>query len=251
MTRFPTAAPSLLVSLGMVTYDVGKLFRTRWVWFADPHEITGVDEVVFLSYTDGAYEGFRKKVGMTSVIDLTKSEEALWEGMRKNFVRKQVRRGEDAGIRVREGTLEEFLPLYHSLQRMKQFPASAVRDAAQSGTVMIAERDGTILAGGLFLGDALQVRAYALASARLSQEGGQFREQVGYASRMLLWEAMRMYRAKGCRTFDLGGIKLDGTDEDRALAEFKEAFGGERVSYFFFRKTYSPLLTFFRSLRTL
>lgn len=237
--------------LGMVTYDVGRLFRTRWIWFADPYEVKGVDEVVFLSYTDGAYEGFRKKVGMTSVIDLTKSEEVLWEGMRKSFVRKQVRRGEDAGIRVREGTLEEFLPLYRSLQKLKQFPASAVRDAARVGTVMVVERDDTILAGGLFLGDAVRVRAYALASARFSKEGGQFREQVGYASRMLLWEAMRAYRAKGCQTLDLGGIKPDGSDEDRALAEFKEAFGGERVPYFFFRKTYSPLLTFFRSLRTL
>lgn len=235
----------------MVTYDVGTLFRTRWVWFEDPHEITGADEAVFLTYADGSYDGFRKKAGLTSVIDLSKSEEALWEGMRKNFVRKQIRRGEDTGILVREGTLAEFLPLYRSLQQAKGFQASAVRDAARTGTILIAERAGDILAGGLFLGDGVYVRAYALASARLSGMEGRFREQIGHASRMLLWEAMRSYRAQGYCSLDLGGIQPEGTAGDRALAEFKEAFGGERTPYFFFRKTYSPLLTFLRRLRTL
>lgn len=234
----------------MTQYDIRSLFKTRWVWFSEPSEVTGVDEVVFLSYEDGTFPGFRKKEGLTTVIDLTQSEEALWERMRKNFVRKQIRRGEDAGIVVREGTSEEFLPLYKAFQAGKGFPASAVRQAGRVGTVLVAEHEDTLLAGGLFLGNGKQVRAFALASGRLGTGSGRFREQVGYANRMLLWEAMKRFKQEGHITLDLGGIRPEGAPEDAALAEFKEAFGGVRTPYFFYRKTYSPLLTFVRKLRS-
>lgn len=231
----------------MISFDIQSVFRTRWIWFSEPHDVAGVDEVAFLSYEQQDVPGFKRKQGSTRVVRLSKPEEELWADLRETFVRKQILKGRASGIRVREGTLEEFLPLYRSLQEAKGFAPASVRAAAAVGTVLVAEQKGVLLSGGLFIGDGTRVRAYALASKRFNTGGGREREQVGYASRMVLWEAMRHYRAEGYQLFDMGGI--NSGEGGRTLNEFKEAFGGEEKLYFFYRKTYSPLLRFVRRIR--
>jgi len=235
----------------MVPFEFKRMFRTRWIWFSPPFEVANVDEAVFLEYRAGEYPGFRRKEGTTSIIDLTKSEEELWEAMRDKFIRKQIRRGEISGIVVREGTLADFMPLYRSLREGKRLEASDLRPIAQAGRILVAWFSGRPIAGGLFVGDGVSVRAYALASTRFATQVGHDREITGYGSRMLLWEAMRMFKREGYRMLDLGGISPDSArPEDRSLVEFKEAFGGVRTPQYFYRKTYSPLLRSLRRLRS-
>ena len=236
----------------MISFTFNRLFRTQWIWFSAPHEVEKADEVIFLDYSEGEYAGFRRKEGMTTIIDLTQKEEALWEGMREKFVRKQIRRGEALGISVREGTLQDFAPLYTSLRTGKQLASGNLQPVARVGTILIAEYEELPIAGGLFVGDGTYVRAYALASLRLAHaaKDGRMREIIGYGNRVLLWEAMKRFKREGYRVFDLGGVNpVSDNPEDRSLAEFKEAFGGTRAPYFFYRKTYSPLIQQFRRLR--
>lgn len=235
----------------MISFDTkGILFRTRWVWFALPTDVSGVDEVAFLSYQKEDSNGFRRKEGITQLIDLTQTEEELWQGLREKFVRKQIARGNVAGVTVREGTLKEFLPLYKSLKSAKRFAGGSVRSAATVGTVLVAEHDGVCVAGGLFIGDGTSVRAYALASARLQAHGGRMREIIGYGNRMVLWEALQMYRADGYLVFDMGGILPHSLDpKERSLVEFKKAFGGTEQPYYFYRKLYSRPLVLLRKTR--
>lgn len=236
----------------MITFTSGRLFSTRWIWFSSPHDIEQVDEVVFLDYHAGEYPGFRRKEGVTSVIDLTQSEEVLWDAMRDKFICKQIRRGESLGIMVREGVLADFAPLYASLRKSKRLPLSDLAPVVSVGRILIAEAPQSgILSGGLFIGDGTNVRAYALASKRFTARDGHTRELIGYGNRMIVWEAMQLFKQEGYRALDLGGINPDSSNqEDDSLAEFKEAFGGARTPYYFYRKTYSPYVRSLRRLRS-
>lgn len=236
----------------MIAFTSGRLFSTRWVWFSPPYDIEQVDEAVFLDYHAGEYSGFHRKEGMTSVIDLTQSEEALWDAMRDKFIRKQIRRGESFGITVREGVLADFAPLYASLHKWKRLPISDLAPAESVGRILVAEApQGGIISGGLFIGDGTNVRAYALASKRFAARDGHARELIGYGNRMVVWEAMKLFKREGYQALDLGGINPNSGDrEDDSLAEFKEAFGGARTLYYFYRKTYSPYVRSLRRLRS-
>lgn len=222
------------------------------MWFSSPYDVEQVDEVVFLDYHAGEYPGFHRKEGMTSVIDLTQSEESLWETMRDKFIRKQIRRGESSGITVREGVLADFAPLYASLHKWKRLPVSDLAPAASVGRILVAEASqGGIISGGLFIGDGTNVRAYALASKRCTARDGHARELIGYGNRMIVWEAMQLFKREGYRALDLGGIDPNSGDgEGNSLAEFKEAFGGARTPYYFYRKTYSPFVRSLRRIRS-
>lgn len=234
----------------MVTYDIQKLFTTRWVWFAGPSDVTDADEVVFFSYNEVHADGFRRKRGVTSVIDLQKTVEELWSALRKKFIRKQIIRGQTQGITVRLGTVSELFTVYHSFQNAKRITQKDIGFVAPFGDVFVAEYHGEALAVGLFLADTNYVRAYALASHRLDTAYQQMTERVGYANRMLIWEAVLHYKSKGCMQFDLGGINPEsGTQENQSLREFKEAFGGERIPHFYYRKMYSPVLALMRKAR--
>ena len=246
------SASSSAYSLSMIAFTSGCLFSTRWVWFSPPHDVEQVDEAVFLDYRAGEYPGFRRKEGVTSVIDLTQSEEALWSAMRDKFIRKQIRRGESLGITVREGALADFAPLYASLRTSKRLPVSDLAPVAVVGRILVAEAPQSgIMSGGLFIGDGTNVRAYALASKRFTARDGHARELIGYGNRMVVWEAMKLFKREGYRALDLGGINPNSGDpEDDSLAEFKEAFGGVRVPYYFYRKTYSSCVRSLRRLRS-
>jgi len=129
---------------------------------------------------------------------------------------------------------------------------SDLAPVAVVGRILIAEapQSGTI-SGGLFIGDGTNVRAYALASRRFTARDGHARELIGYGNRMVVWEAMKLFKREGYRALDLGGINPNSGDpEDDSLAEFKEAFGGVRVPYYFYRKTYSPYVRSLRRLRS-
>jgi hypothetical protein len=225
----------------------GRVFNTEWIWFGTPVDVSGVDEVAILSYETRSYPGFRRKSGITRTIDLTQNEEVLWENMREKFVRKQIERGVRAGIQVSVGSIADFMPLYDSLHAAKGFVPGSVADAAKVGEILIARRGTQVLSGGLFITDGVYVRAYALASARFSDVPAKEREIIGYASRMLIWEALQKYKKQGCHTFDMGGI----SENDGSLTEYKRAFGGSDQEYSFYRKTYNPWLQILRKLRKL
>lgn len=235
----------------MMTYGLRTgIFRTRWMWFAKPIDVDHVSENVTFSYENVPAPGFKKKQGLTTIINLLQSEDALRKGMREKFIRKQIKRGEEAGIVFRMSTTEEFLRIYREFRRARHLPRERVDEVARKGIVVAAEYRGVPLSVGLFIGDGVQARAYALASVRFSDEG-HTRELVGYANRILIWEIIRMLKKNGYQELDLGGIEPDSKDPNqRSLAEFKEAFGGERRPCFYYRKTYSPFLRWWRRIRS-
>jgi len=229
-------------------YNLNSFFRTYWRWFKNPEDVKGVDEAVYFSYEKVDVDGFRIKKGVTTAVGLSISEDEIYQGMRKKFIRKQITRGFSRGISVREGSYKELVPLYKSFRNKKHLGKVNIKEAAKVGTILLAECEGRVVAGGLFLSDGEHVRAHVLVSVRLS--GKDQVEVIGYANRILLWEAIKFFKNQGCKKFDFGGINIKSKKrEDISLAEFKEAFGGERIDCFYYHKIYSPLLKVIYRLR--
>ncbi|HAZ29034.1 MAG TPA: hypothetical protein DCY48_04665 [Candidatus Magasanikbacteria bacterium] len=229
----------------------GLFFRKDWRWFLEPKDIPNCDMVTFFSYTDAERQGFKKKEGTTSIIRLDRPLSAMWEGMRKNFIRKQIQRGEHNGIMIREDIdFQDFAKVYLPFRKQKGLAKDSLTPFREHGKLFGAFFEGRIIAAGVCIADHIYARAWALCSDRFQEGDGRMRDIVGQANRMLLWHAIRWAKETGRHVFDLGGIHPDATGgEERSLTEFKEAFGGERRKQWYYTKIYSRFLFFILRMR--
>ena len=226
-------------------------FKKKWIWFADPFDVSDADMVNFFSYNKTDREGFKRKKGITTVIDLSKSFDDIWINMRKKFIRKQINKGEKNGVIIKQdNNFNEFKKVYFNFRRDKQLAKDKYKVLKDNGLLFSAYYNKKIIAGGVFIADGQYMRAWALASARFWFDNGKIKEIIGQANRMIIWEAIKYAKEKGHKIFDLGGIKPNSFNQRRrAVAEFKEGFGGGRKNCFYYHKTYSKLLNFLTRLK--
>ncbi|MBT6334995.1 MAG: hypothetical protein HOJ29_03315, partial [Candidatus Magasanikbacteria bacterium] len=216
-------------------------FQKCWIWFSTPFDIPGASLINAFSYTKADVSGFRCKEGLTSIVDLTLDETILWENCRKSFIRKQITRGERAGIEIRQCTdFSEFKKIYTAFRKAKSLPLDDVYMFTE-GVLFGAYYKGEMIAANIYITEAPFTRLWVAASKRL--DGSSSREVVGWANRMLIWESMKWFKKYGYTHFDLGGFSSDSTDKkEQSLAEFKESYGGERTPCFYYHKVNSSLL---------
>ncbi len=228
-------------------------FRQKWAWFTSPQDEAGVDLLNVFSYDDVSAPGFKKKLGWTSVINLQQDLGVIKSKFRQKFILEQLEKGERKGIVVKQdNNFTGFYPLYKNFRALKKIARDRYAVLKREGILFSAYHEGEMLAGGIFIGDGASLRAWVLASKRLDNVSGPERELVGQANRLIIWEAIKYAKEHGYQLFDLGGINPDSGDRsEQGLAEFKEAFGGERVQTFYYTKSYSPLLNFWLKLRRL
>lgn len=234
----------------MKKYTEGGFFKKYWEWFADPREVEGVAIANFFSYSAVDVDGFKRKEGLTSVIDLTQPLEAIWERMRKKFVREQIEKGKRKGLTaVLSDDFASFESMYGRFTQQSDFDAVS-KHALRNGLLFLAYHESQAVAGGVFIADELHMRALALASRRFDETTGRMRDLIGEANRLVIWEAIQYGKANGKTVLDLGGIAPESDNAHwRAVATFKEAFGGERRSAYYYHKIYSPLLRAWMWLR--
>lgn len=234
----------------MKRYTVGTVFKKSWEWFAVPHEVAGVAIANFFSYEPVDILGFKRAEGLTTAIDLSRTSEDIWANMRKRFVREQIERGQRRGVVAgASNDFSAFQAMYQGLSRTLSFDTIAPGILQENGILFLAHYEGKPIAGGVFIGDGTFMRALALASTR-HEGGGRMRDIVGGANRLVIWEAIRYAKAHGYSLFDLGGIAPDSENPGtRAIAVFKEAFGGERRRQYYYAKIYSPLLRLWMRVR--
>ena len=226
----------------MKSYNYRSLiFKKGWRWFTEPADVSGLDMVDIFSYEDKNLDGFRKKVGLTTVVKLDKSLDDIWSGFRKKFIAEQIKKGERLGIKVVfDKNFDKFFKIYQEFRKNKGLPEESHSLLQREGTLVSAYYGGKMIAGGVFLADEKYIRAWVLASKRLSNEEKKLREITGWANRMIIWEVVKFAKKRNMAWVDLGG--LDSHPEEDSLSVFKEAFGGERVNTYFYHKAYSLLL---------
>jgi hypothetical protein len=185
------------------------------------------------------------------VIDLTQSEEALWQAMHHKH-RNVIRNAGRQGVLVKCG-MEHLDTAYHltlaSLLRSAGGPvgrrrivarmryadfARVVRGLDDHVRVLVADHDG--------VAQSAAVIPYSTHSAYY-MHGGSIAKPVSGASNLLQWSAIRMFRDMGVQRYNFFGVRVAPETGSKAegLRKFKERFGGEFVSGFMWKLPFSPV----------
>ena len=171
--------------------------------------------------------------GQTVVIDLSRSEEELWRGMRANH-RVQIRRARGRGVTVVEdehwSRLAEFVSVYWATMRRvgaeEQYylPVSYFeelrRRLGRSIHLLLVEKDGEVIAGGIYTqaGGVVQYHLGASASEHLHLN----------PVKVMFDHATRWAKRRGDDWLHLGG-GVGGADD--SLFHFKAGFSPLRCTF--------------------
>lgn len=177
---------------------------------------------------------FRSREFHTLVMDLTLSEEQLWERLEKKTCRYQLNKAKKLGgaVTVNEH-LDAAFDLFDDFFRRKPFRPPLARSEWQRIVghcdVFVAHHDGAPIAAHVVLKDP--PRARALMSATADRADAAARGAVSALNRHLHWHEFNHYRARGLTAYDFGGIVVDENAPEYAITEFKLTFNGERQSH--------------------
>ena len=166
----------------------------------------------------------------TLLVDLTLSDEGLLKSFRRQ-TRQNVRKSLDADLHVSEEDDPRGWTTLHELDlAMAERVATDMRSAdrfsetsqrwlkAGGRGALLVERSGdTATAAAIVIVQGATATLVALPSRRV--EGLP-------TSYLLVWEAMRWARERGCTTFDMGGYSLVGGSDDplAGVKQFKRGF---------------------------
>ncbi len=175
----------------------------------------------------------------TIAIDLTQDEDRLWKGI-DFWTRKKINKARNNGVEVSINRhYEEFQDIYRAFRRDKGLVPYSLDPEfmKRNGTLFVASLDGEIVSGHFFLSDGEHLRGLITGSKRLEADGHRA-NIIGYANRLIVWEAMMYARQKGIREYDMGGYftgpRTDGQME--RINAYKASFGGSVTSQLSLRK---------------
>jgi peptidoglycan pentaglycine glycine transferase (the first glycine) len=175
---------------------------------------------------------------VTSLIDLTQSEDALLARMHEK-TRYNIRLAERHGVTVREATDDDAINIFLRLNaetaerdRFFSMPAAYIRATVVylrghgMARIRIAEHEGESLAASveILYGDTVTYLYGASSSTKRNV-------MAPYA---LHWSAMRSAKTSGYALYDLHGVNSEDRTSShwksswQGISRFKEGFGGER-----------------------
>jgi len=192
-----------------------------------------------LFYAPFYYEGrssLYRIANNTVIIDLSKSEEEIWNNLEKKSIRWGVKKAEKEGIKVKEAETEsrirEFYNLYENTCKeggLKPEDYSffeAVHNILVPkgyAKILVAEKDGKIVSGAIILVSS----DYVVLNLTGTGEIGQKLQ----ANILIYWEIIKIGKHLKKKWFDLGGYDLEAKAGEKAynINKFKERFGGQIV----------------------
>jgi len=187
------------------------------------------------------YQKFRYSVPQISfiptktlVLDIDKTEENILESFSKNK-RRDVRAALRGNLIIKEGSDKEYIDLKKKIL-LKKFILpfgidSEIQPLYQAFSpekikILIAYHQNQPVAGTIILFQP--PKAYYW-SAAATKEGKKL-----LAPTLLVWEAIKIAKQKGCTRFDLEGIyddRFPKTKNRLGFSKFKEGFGGREIIY--------------------
>ncbi|UCG30860.1 MAG: peptidoglycan bridge formation glycyltransferase FemA/FemB family protein [candidate division WOR-3 bacterium] len=176
------------------------------------------------------------------IIDLTKSEQSLWDEMHSKR-RNEIRKAYKEGVKVRE--LDGKDDIDTSYEILKGVYAQAGLPLADKtmfqGAFRVLGPHQMIRYFGAFIDDKLIGVICILAYKDLLYDwyaGSRFEFLRKYPNDILPWEVFKWGKANGYSTFDFGGA--GSPDKDYGVRRFKQKFGGAILNFGRFEKIHQP-----------
>ncbi|MGD0114736.1 MAG: GNAT family N-acetyltransferase [Dehalococcoidia bacterium] len=201
----------------------------------------GVGHAIFTSETlhDGLCDetclsqGFRRRDLQTYLIDLTPSEEELWQNI-EPAGRWAANKARKRGVAVEQIAADEDVRAYYRLYMdTASVPGSGPPSEAQfvsgfrrlreegKARILVARYEGRIVAGSFF-------PCHAGLAAQLQTAVGREGRKLN-ASSLLLWESMLAFKRDGFHSLDLVSVEVAPPEGSReaGVREFKSKWGGK------------------------
>lgn len=175
----------------------------------------------------------------TSQIDLTLSEEVLWENLSKS-AKYSINRARRESARVEifqypdDNVLKDFYGLAKETSKAKNFHIQSYHDLLnkvamfqdKSFLSLVYDKDNNLCGGKFYLGFENRVWYLHGGTSFIGRKN-----KTGYA---LVWEVFLYFKQLGYQILDFEGIidpRFDSTKHWGGLTDFKEKFGGQDVHF--------------------
>ena len=212
--------------------------RIKAVYFSKTLDAncSGVDLVIYWQAWGGNNKG---KEFSTIHISLEKEVDDIFADIRKN-TRYEIRRAEnrddlDIGINLfpDRKNIDRFSEYYDVFSNSKDLARCNVEKMVSlndvGGLSLSSVRKGdSALSMHAHIVDGERARLLYSASHLRCPDNNEDRSLVGRANRFLHWKEMILFKHKGFRIYDFGGISSGGdADGRKGIDEFKKGFGGK------------------------
>ncbi len=232
---FLSSDPEYFKALHQEMIAIGKREKVHFIRIR-PREIYSDEEL--MTYLNQGYikAPMYFQAEYTLLLDLTKTEEALMQGLRKQ-TRYYVKKSKNNSINIRfskdKNDLDLFFRTYQETVKRQQFIPYSKEffinefDSFYPDNIelVFAEVNGTVIATALLIYFDETVYYHHGASVKT--------EPDLYAPYLLQWEIIKHIKSLGMKTYDFFGIAP--TDDEKharsGLTIFKRGFGGQRVRY--------------------
>ncbi|MBF0299325.1 MAG: hypothetical protein HQK51_11430 [Oligoflexia bacterium] len=206
--------------------------------------------------------GFVKKEFYTKIIELrNKNDQQLLESFSTN-TKYKINRAKKEGVICVEhfGDLDDFVKYYNQFAREKNkllINNDYLKLYQQNIVITKAEFENEIIVMHSYLIDfeSDRARLFHSASHFRNESDSHKRNLIGRANRLLHFEDMKIFQAKGIHIYDLGGYAhMTDDKEKKAINEFKDGFNGELLleydftswPLFFYEHFFSKLIKPFK-----
>lgn len=177
---------------------------------------------------------FRTQPFQTPLVDLTQSEESLWQQLEAKSCRYEIRKAQKLEcVAAREEDTEAARVLINAsiarLRYRQPFTPEHWRASLPGHDIFVCRWQGQPVAAHMMLCD-LPGRVRLELSGSEDRANEKFRGVIGPANRLLHWHEMLHYRRAGVRHYDFGGCDLRKDSHEYPITQFKLSFGGQVVS---------------------
>lgn len=172
-------------------------------------------------------------------IDLEQSIDDIIKSFAKNTRNEINRCNRDDDIKfiindqVTDEDIMGFISLFSAFNKLKnlnanvnELQASLLRN--KNNVVLLkATKDNKVIVFNVYYFD--EVRARLKCSVSIRGEDSQERNLIGRSNRTLCLEAIRFFKDKKCKVFDMGGVSLTDDKDKKNIDSFKSKFGGKSI----------------------
>jgi len=207
------------------------------------HDVKGYDRALFY-FCDSSNDGtFKMKKTPVIFIDITKSEDELYNDFKDN-TKRAIKDSAKMDIKVtfNDGIsgYDEFISMFNNFIKTKGLKLPVMTaDILDQNRHMLAEvrHNGKLLVAHYYL----LKKDFALFIFACSERSRENNKVVGAASRAIHWETMKYLKRSGFKTLSLASVEAFD-ERTQGITDYKMSFGGYVKEIEYYQKDYSPML---------